>query len=88
MEGQVEQEGVGGTLVGSVMATIRHRIAGRALMPGTRVPSIRAFAKTMRVSKSTVVEAYDRLAAEGVIRARPGSGFYLTGHGLPQLSLA
>ncbi len=79
MEGQVEQEGVGGTLVGSVMATIRHRIAGRALMPGTRVPSIRAFAKTMRVSKSTVVEAYDRLAAEGVIRARPGSGFYVAG---------
>ena len=30
----------------------------------------------MQVSKSTVVEAYDRLAAEGVIRSRPGSGFY------------
>ncbi len=28
-------------------------------------------------SKSTVVEAYERLVAEGVIRARPGSGFYI-----------
>ncbi len=33
----------------------------------------------MRVSPSTVVEAYDRLAAEGVIRSRPGSGFYVVG---------
>jgi DNA-binding transcriptional MocR family regulator len=31
----------------------------------------------MQVSTSTVVEAYDRLAAEGVIQARPGSGFYV-----------
>ena len=42
----------------------------------------------MRVSPSTVVEAYDRLAAEGLIRARPGSGFYVTGVGLPPLALA
>jgi len=34
-----------------------------------------------------VVEAYDRLAAEGLIRARPGSGFYVATATLP-LSLA
>jgi DNA-binding transcriptional MocR family regulator len=77
----------GGTLVESVMATIRHRIAARSLTPGTRLPSIRAFAKTMQVSKSTVVEAYERLAAEGIIRSRPGSGFYAAGP-LAPLSLA
>ena len=33
----------------------------------------------MRVSVSTVVEAYERLAAEGVIASRPGSGFYAAG---------
>lgn len=76
-----------GTLVESVMATIRHRIAARSLTPGTRLPSIRAFAKIMRVSKSTVVEAYERLAAEGMIRSRPGSGFYAAGP-LALLSLA
>ncbi|WP_374940360.1 PLP-dependent aminotransferase family protein [Mesorhizobium sp. INR15] len=69
------------------MTTIRHRIAARTLTPGTRLPSIRAFAKTMQVSKSTVVEAYERLAAEGVIRSRPGSGFYAAGP-LAPLSLA
>ncbi|MER8472137.1 PLP-dependent aminotransferase family protein [Mesorhizobium sp. M1328] len=75
------------TLVESVMATIRHRIAARSLTPGMRLPSIRAFAKAMQVSKSTVVEAYERLAAEGMIRSRPGSGFYAAGQ-LAPLSLA
>jgi DNA-binding transcriptional MocR family regulator len=69
------------------MATVRHRIGGRILGAGERLPSIRRLAQTMRVSKSTVVEAYDRLAAEGVIRSRRGSGFYVAGH-LPPLSLA
>ena len=75
------------TLVESVMATIRQRIAARSLTPGARLPSIRAFAKAMQVSKSTVVEAYERLAAEGAIRSRPGSGFYAAGS-LAPLSLA
>jgi len=77
----------GGTLVEGVMATIRQRIAARALTPGARLPSIRAFAQSMQVSKSTVVEAYERLAAEGTIRSRPGSGFYAAGQ-LAPLSLA
>ncbi|WP_442037251.1 aminotransferase-like domain-containing protein [Microvirga sp. 2MCAF35] len=58
------------------MISIRGQIARRSLTPGAKLPSIRAVARTMQVSKSTVVEAYDRLAAEGVIRSRPGSGFY------------
>src|SRR5471032_1305628 len=75
------------TLVERVMQAIRQRIAGRTLAPGAKVPSIRGFAETLQVSKSTVVEAYDRLAAEGVIQSRRGSGFYVAGH-LPPLSLA
>ncbi|MBN9454429.1 MAG: PLP-dependent aminotransferase family protein [Bosea sp.] len=69
------------------MAAIRGRLAARTLAPGDRLPSIRGFAATMKVSPSTVVEAYDRLAAEGLIRARQGSGFYVTGGGLPPLAL-
>jgi DNA-binding transcriptional MocR family regulator len=42
----------------------------------------------MGVSPSTVVEAYDRLAAEGLIRAQRGSGFYVSGAALPPLKLA
>lgn len=78
---------VGGTRIEAVMAAISDRIAARSLMPGARLPSVRSFAKTMQVSVSTVVEAYERLAAEGMIRSRPGSGFYVCGP-LPPLSLS
>ncbi|MBB4103646.1 aminotransferase-like domain-containing protein [Allorhizobium borbori] len=70
------------------MAAIESRIAARLLAPGDRLPSIRRFAATMGVSPSTVVEAYDRLAAEGLIRARRGSGFYVAATGQPPLKLA
>ncbi|HYG85971.1 MAG TPA: PLP-dependent aminotransferase family protein [Azospirillum sp.] len=68
-----------GTRTGDVMDAIRRKMASRALSPGEKLPSIRSFATTMGVAPSTVVEAYDRLAAEGVIRSRPGSGFYVSG---------
>ena len=71
-----------------VMEAIRGRIAGRALAPGDRLPSIRRFAAAMGVSPSTVVEAYDRLAAEGLIRAQRGSGFYVANAAQPPLKLA
>ena len=61
-----------------VAAAIRQRILGRALPPGARLPSIRSFASTMGVSTSTVVQAYERLVAEGQIQSRPGSGYYVT----------
>jgi len=61
----------------TVMRTIRQRIERRSLTPGAKLPSVRALAGTTGFSKSTVVEAYDRLVAEGVIRARPGSGFFV-----------
>jgi DNA-binding transcriptional MocR family regulator len=72
---------------GEVMEAIRNRMANRTLTAGEKLPSIRSFAATMGVSPSTVVEAYDRLAAEGVIRSRPGSGFFVAGP-MPPLALA
>lgn len=73
----------GTTRIEQAMEAVRRRIMLRQLTPGARVPSIRRFAADMRVSKSTVVEAYERLAAEGIIHARPGSGFYVAGHLAP-----
>lgn len=60
------------------MQTIRDRIERRILTPGGALPSVRAMADATGFSKSTVVEAYDRLVADGVIRSRPGAGFYVT----------
>ncbi|MBN9472654.1 MAG: GntR family transcriptional regulator [Bordetella sp. SCN 67-23] len=72
-----------GTRIDAVMETIRSRIASRAYPPGARLPSVRAQAQAMRLSVSTVVEAYERLAAEGAVRSRPGSGFYVSGPAAP-----
>ncbi len=73
--------------VESVMDVIRQRIAGRSLLPGSKLPSIRGFARTLGVSPSTVVEAYERLVAGGLIHARRGSGFFVANQTAP-LSLA
>lgn len=67
---------------------IRRRIVTGALVPGDRLASVRRYAAMMTVSPSTVVEAYERLAAEGLIRARRGSGFYVSGTLLVTRALA
>ncbi len=68
-----------GTRIRTVMGEIQSRIASRTYAPGARIPSVRAMAQTMQVSVSTVLEAYERLMAEGVLSSRPGSGFYVAG---------
>ena len=60
-----------------IASWLRLRIDEHALRPGTRLPSIRQFAAEKGVSRSTVVEAYDRLIAAGLVESRRGSGFYV-----------
>lgn len=76
------------TRIEAVVEAIQRKIAARSLVSGAKLPSIRAFARQMQVSPTTVVEAYDRLAAAGVIRSRPGSGFFVAGGAAAPLSLA
>lgn len=66
-----------------VINDIEARIAARTCLPGQRLPSVRSQARYLGVSVSTVVEAYERLAAAGTLVSRPGSGFYVTGHVAP-----
>jgi DNA-binding FadR family transcriptional regulator len=68
-----------GSRIEAVMAEVRSRISSRSYVPGSRLPSVRAQAQSMGLSISTVVEAYERLAAEGVITSRRGAGFYVAG---------
>lgn len=71
------------TLVATVMATVKQRIAGRGLTPGAKLPSVRSLAATLNVSTSTIVDAYERLVGEGAILSRPGSGFYVANQAAP-----
>jgi DNA-binding transcriptional MocR family regulator len=45
--------------------------------PGSRIPSVRALSRQLRVSITTVMEAYGLLEDRGLIEARPQSGFYV-----------
>ncbi|RZM04243.1 MAG: PLP-dependent aminotransferase family protein [Variovorax sp.] len=53
------------------------RIRTRLLAPGARLPSVRECARQQGVSPHTVVAAYDRLLAQGLVEARRQRGFYV-----------
>ncbi|HEY4044739.1 MAG TPA: PLP-dependent aminotransferase family protein [Rhodopila sp.] len=63
-------------LADQIVAGVTRQIHDRHLRPGSKLPSIRAFAKTYNISRFTVVEAYDRLVAMGHLHSRRGAGFY------------
>lgn len=52
--------------------------------PGERVPSVRKMSMQLNVSHATVLQAYANLEDQGMIRARPQSGFYV--HHTPALT--
>ena len=65
------------TLVDQLVLWGRRRIDERVFRPGMRMPSIRKLALDKGVSRFTVVEAYERLVAQGYLDSRRGSGFYV-----------
>lgn len=75
---KTSSENDAGTRINAAMSAVQKQIASRTLVPGSRLPSIREFARQQGVSKSTIVEAYERLRAEGVIQSRPGAGFFVS----------
>jgi DNA-binding transcriptional MocR family regulator len=64
-------------LVTQIVEGFRRLIAEQVLRPGAKLPSIRAFAATHSVSVFTVVEAYDRLVAQGWLVSRAHAGFFV-----------
>ena len=63
--------------VDQVVAWMGERIDMRFYAPGARVPSVRQLAERLDVSRFTIVHAYDKLVAAGVLVSRAGSGFYV-----------
>ena len=50
-----------------LQAALSHRIKGGELTHGTRLPSVRVMARDLGISLITVVQAYDALAADGLV---------------------
>lgn len=65
------------TLYEYLYRRIREDILSGALAVGEKLPSKRALAEHLGVSVITVEGAYQQLEAEGYVRARPRSGFFV-----------
>lgn len=75
-------------LVDQIAERITSLVGHGQLPSGTRLPSIRKLAKLVGASPFTVVDAYDRLVARGVIESRAGRGFFVCGRRLATPLLA
>lgn len=73
----------GRTIVEQVVESIAQLIDGQRLPPGRKLPSIRDFAEANGISKSSVVDAYDRLVAQGLLESRHKVGFFVAGRRRP-----
>jgi len=60
-----------------VAQKLREQVTSGVYRQGERVPSVRRLSGQLEVSVSTVIEAYRRLESQGVIEARPQSGYFV-----------
>jgi DNA-binding transcriptional MocR family regulator len=65
------------TLAEQLAAHYAERIRQRLMPPGARLPSVREAARRHGLSPSTVVAAYDRMLAAGLVEARRQRGFFV-----------
>jgi GntR family transcriptional regulator / MocR family aminotransferase len=66
---------------------LRGAILNGRLRPGARLPATRDLAATYRLSRATIVTAFDQLKSEGYVEGRCGSGTYVS-QVLPEQLLA
>src|SRR5688572_31825478 len=65
------------TLYDKVVGRINDLIDHGTLRPGAKLPSVRKLSRQLKVSISTVLQAYRLLEDRGRIVARPQSGYYV-----------
>lgn len=57
---------------------IKKLLIGEKLSPGERLPSSRALSNELGISRTTTLNAYEQLIAEGFLISHPQSGIYVT----------
>ena len=60
-----------------IYLSVRNSIENGSLKKDTKLPSIRKLSENLGVSKTTVTGAYEQLCAEGYIKNKPQSGYYV-----------
>ncbi|MEA2448707.1 MAG: GntR family transcriptional regulator / MocR family aminotransferase [Thermoleophilaceae bacterium] len=76
------------SLRGQLEAELREAIRSGRLHAGTALPSSRALARELGVSRGVVVEAYSQLAAEGYLHARQGAATRVASVAAPRAPVA
>lgn len=74
---QVERDN-GASVSRGLCASLRELILSGGLHAGERLPATRTLAADLGVSRTTVVDVYERLAAEGLIESRVGAGSFVS----------
>jgi DNA-binding GntR family transcriptional regulator len=77
LKGQFELDRARGeSLSLQIARQLQDAIEGGRITRSTRLPSSRALARTLGVSRNTVIAAYEELSARGLVRSRRGAGIY------------
>jgi len=64
-------------LYADIVARIANQVKEGLLMPGDKLPSVRALSREQGISVSTAYKAYSELEIMGLVEARPKSGYYV-----------
>lgn len=64
-----------------IYSAIKSAVARGAIEKGERLPSVREAAAQLKVSRTTVENAYTRLCIEGIAESRPNRGYFIIGAG-------
>lgn len=67
-----------GSIKESVYHTIRNAILDGRLNAGIKLPSTRALAEMMSISRNSVIAGFERLMDEGYLYSKQGSGTYIS----------
>ncbi|MFE3999858.1 PLP-dependent aminotransferase family protein [Nocardioides sp. YIM B13467] len=78
----------GEPLPAQLAGQVRALVLSGTLGTGDRLPSSRALAADLGVSRAVTEQAYDQLTAEGWLEARRGSGTYVTATRTPTTAVA
>ncbi len=62
---------------------IKRLVVSKQLLPGDKLPSLRALAEQLQLNATTIRRIIDQLAQDGVVVQRHGSGVFIAGNEVP-----
>jgi len=61
-----------------IIQQVEHAILAKKLLPGDRLPTIRALAIGLKINPNTIAKAYGELEIRGIVVTQVGSGTYVS----------